>query len=74
MSLISVSWIIYSELSYDFIPSCTKVFGTFYEGGGGGWADPPPPMISKTVDPTKFNFDRPLRLSMRGEKLVKLMI
>ena len=48
-------------------PPCTKVFGThsFHEGGG---------LISKTVDPTNFNFGRPLGLSMRGKKLVELMI
>ena len=50
-----------------FNPSCTKVFGThtFYEGVE---PTPPPPMISKTVDPTNFNFGRPLGLSMRGKK------
>ena len=60
-------------------PSCTKVFGThtFYEeggGGGGGRVSRPPSMISKTVDSTNFKFGRPLGLSMRGRKLVELMI
>ena len=55
-------------------PSCTKVFGihTFYEGGGG--IETSPPMISKTADSTKFNFGRPLGLSMRGKRPVELMI
>ena len=33
-----------------------------------------PPMISKTVDSTTFKFGMPLGLSMRGRKLVELMI
>ena len=36
--------------------------------------EPTPPMISKTVDPTNFNFGRTLGLSMRGKKRVELMI
>ena len=31
-------------------------------------------MILKMIDPTNFNFSRPLGLSMRGKKLVELMI
>ena len=42
------------------------------KNGGGGVK--PTPMISKMVDSTTFNFGRPLGLSMRGKKLVKLMI
>ena len=47
-----------------------------YEGGGGGvWADPPPPpMISETVDSTTLSFGRVLGLSLRGKKLVELLI
>ena len=41
-------------------------------GGGGGWPDPS--MILKPLDPTNFNFDKPLGLSIRGKKLVELMI
>ena len=52
----------------------TKVFDThhFYEGGEG--FSRPLPMISQTVDSTNFNNGRPLGLSMRGKKLVELMI
>ena len=62
--------------TYSFNPSCTKVFGThtFYEGGGGGGGLSGPLMISETVDPTNFNFARPLGLSKRSRKLVELMI
>ena len=42
--------------------------------GGGVELTPPPPMISKTVDSITFNFRRPLELSMRGRKLVELII
>ena len=34
----------------------------------------PPYIISKTVDPTSFNFGRQLGLSMKGKKLVDLMM
>ena len=54
-----------------------KVFGThtFYEGAGLSRPPPPPlPMISQTIDSTTFNFGRSLGLSMRGKKLVELMI
>ena len=37
-------------------------------GGGGGGVDP---MTSETVDSTTFNFGR---ISIRGKKLVELMI
>ena len=56
---------------YHFNPSCMKVFGT---KGEGGWLSRPSPMILKTVDSTNFNFGKPLGLSMRGKKLVELMI
>ena len=56
-------------------PSCTKVFGshTLYEGEIDP-PPPPPPMISKTVDPTEFNFGRPLGISMGVKNMVELMI
>ena len=57
--------------------SCTKVFRThtFYEGGGGGGERAEPTTHDfKTVDSTVFNFGRPLILSMRGKKLVELMV
>ena len=46
--------------------------------GGVGWARgggvEPIPMILEMVDSTTFNFGRPIGLSMRGKKLVQLMI
>ena len=58
---------------HHFNPSCTKLFGTKpRKGGGGGLSQPP--MISKTVDSTNFNSGRPLEVSMRGRKLVELIV
>ena len=58
-----------------FNPSCTwyLVPTPSAKGGGGGGGDPSP-MISKTVDSTTFKFGRPLGPSMKGKKLVELMI
>ena len=73
--MVTETWI-KAERENVFNPCCTKVFGThtFYQGGGEGcWADPSP-MVSKMVSSTNFNFGRPLGLSIRGKKLVELMI
>ena len=44
------------------------------EGGGAGVFEPTPPIISKTVGSTKFNFGRPLGLSLKGrKKMLELM-
>ena len=67
----------FSRLRRHLSPSCTKVFGSHTStkgGGGGGGLSRPPPMISETVDSTTLNFGRLLGLSMRGKKLVELLI
>ena len=56
-----------------YVPERRYLVPTPSTRGGGGNPNPSS-MISKTVEPTNFNFGRPLGLSMRGEKPVKLMI